>query len=264
MDNEKIVLSVICSVSVFLFTFFVLGFLMLGNVPGVVFFILGLILAYAYYHVIKNELDSRVPAVIMSIYLIIAFPALILMAISIAYAALPLNPLIYMILWLILAFIGFYGGARFYETVKSKQLETNIRVSRQKRANSYYLSELKQYSNEYQFKYYPIVFLTVLLIFWLLYHFNLTLGLDMVDLARVDIMITLWIGVYFKNKLAFKWITMFIAALVLIILSVDFLERNMYFGLGSPNTLRAIILIGGSTLAIVLSMMWYKWKMGEF
>jgi hypothetical protein len=237
---------------------------MLGNVPGVVFFILGLILAYAYYHVIKNELDSRLPAIIMSIYLIIAFQALILMAISIAYAALPLNPLIYMVIWLMLAFIGFYGGARFYETVKSKQLETNIRVSRQKRANSYYLSELKQYSSEYQFKYYPIVFITVLLIFWILYHFNLTLGLDMWDLARVDIMITLWIGVYFKNKLAFKWISMFIVALVLILFSVDYLERNMYFGLGSPNTLRAIILIGGTTLALVLSMMWYKWKMGEF
>jgi len=264
MDSEKIVLCVICPVSVFLFTFFVLGFLMLGNVPGVVFFILGLILAYAYYHVIKNELDSRLPAIIMSIYMIIAFQALILMAISIAYAALPLNPLIYMVIWLMLAFIGFYGGARFYETVKSKQLETNIRVSRQKRANSYYLSELKQYSSEYQFKYYPIVFITVLLIFWILYHFNLTLGLDMWDLARVDIMITLWIGVYFKNKLAFKWISMFIVALVLILFSVDYLERNMYFGLGSPNTLRAIILIGGTTLALVLSMMWYKWKMGEF
>ena len=136
MDNEKIVLSVICPVSVFLFTFFVLGFLMLGNVPGVVFFILGLILAYAYYHVIKNELDSRVPAIIMSIYLIIAFQALILIAISIAYAAFPINAIIYMILWLILAFIGFYGGARFYETVKSKQLETNIRVSKQKRSTS--------------------------------------------------------------------------------------------------------------------------------
>ena len=145
MENEKIVLSVICPVSVFLFTFFVLGFLMLGNVPGVVFFILGLILAYAYYHVIKNELDSRVPAIIMSIYMIIAFQALILIAISIAYAAFPINAIIYMILWLILAFIGFYGGARFYENVKSKQLETNIRVSRQKRADSY-LSELKQYS----------------------------------------------------------------------------------------------------------------------
>jgi len=263
MDSEKIVLCVICPVSVFLFTFFVLGFLMLGNVPGVVFFILGLILAYAYYHVIKNELDSRLPAIIMSIYLIIAFQALILMAISIAYAAFPINAIIYMILWLILAFIGFYGGARFYENVKSKQLETNIRVSKQKRSDKY-LSELKQYSSEYQFKYYPVVFLTILLIFWLLYHFNLTLGLDMWDLARVDIMITLWIGVYFKNKLAFKWISMFIVALVLILLSVDFLERNMYFGLGSPNTLRAIILIGGTTLALVLSMMWYKWKMGEF
>ena len=263
MDNEKIVLSVICPVSVFLFTFFVLGFLMLDNVPSVVFFILGLILAYAYYHVIKNELDSRVPAIIMSIYLIIAFQALILMAISIAYAEIPINALIYMILWLILAFIGFYSGAKFYENVKSKQLETNIRVSRQKRADSY-LSELKQYSSEYQFKYYPIVFLTVLLIFWILNHFNLTLGLDMVDLARVDIMITLWIGVYFKNRLAFKWISMFIVALVLILFLVDFLERNMYFGLGSPNTLRAIILIGGTTLALVLSMMWYKWKMGEF
>lgn len=263
MENEKIVLSVICPVSVFLFTFFVLGFLMLGNVPGVVFFILGLILAYAYYHVIKNELDSRVPAIIMSIYLIIAFQALILMAISIAYAAFPINAIIYMILWLILAFIGFYGGARFYENVKSRNLETNIRVSRQKRADRY-LSELKQYSSEYQFKYYPIVFLTVLLIFWILNHFNLTLGLDMGDLVRADIMITLWIGVYFKNRLAFKWITMIIVALVLILFSVDYLERNMYFGLGSPNTLRAIILIGGTTLALVLSMMWYKWKMGEF
>ena len=41
------------------------------------------------------------------------------------------------------------------------------------------------------------------------------------------------------------------------------LEKNLYFGLGSPSAFRLILIVGGGTVIIMGSLMYFKWKMGE-
>lgn len=117
--------------------------------------------------------------------------------------------------------------------------------------------------DDFKWTYYPIIFAIVFIVFLVLNYFNLTLGLNIQDLIKIDILITLLIGQYFENREWFKTVFLIMISLALLMVFVDFLEKNLYFGLGSPNALRLIIMVGGST-AIVMANLWYlKWKMGE-
>ncbi len=118
--------------------------------------------------------------------------------------------------------------------------------------------------NDYiEFINYMIIFGIVFSGSFILNYFNLTLGLNMQDLIKVDIFITLWIALYFKNKEWFKVISIIMISLILLMGIVDFLEKNLYFGLGSPNAFRLILIVGGGTVIIMGSLMYFKWKMGE-
>ena len=54
----------------------------------------------------------------------------------------------------------------------------------------------------------------------------------MYDLIKLDIFITLWFSLYFRNKEWFKVISIIMISLILLMVLVDFLEKNLYFGLG--------------------------------
>ena len=49
----------------------------------------------------------------------------------------------------------------------------------------------------------------------------------------------------------------------ILVYAFDFLEKNLYFGLGSPSAFRLILIVGGGTVIIMGSLMYFKWKMGE-
>lgn len=85
----------------------------------------------------------------------------------------------------------------------------------------------------------------------------------MYDLIKLDIFITLWFSLYFRNKEWFKVISLIMISLISLMILVDFLEKNLYFGLGSPSAFRLILIVGGSTVIIMGSLMYFKWKMGE-
>ncbi len=110
---------------------------------------------------------------------------------------------------------------------------------------------------------YMIIFGIVFIVSLILNYFNLTLGLNMYDLIKLDIFITLWFSLYFRNKEWFKVISIIMISLILLMILVDFLEKNLYFGLGSPSAFRLILIVGGGTVIIMGSLMYFKWKMGE-
>lgn len=110
---------------------------------------------------------------------------------------------------------------------------------------------------------YMKIFGIVFIVSLILNYFNLTLGLNMYDLIKLDIFITLWFSLYFRNKEWFKVISLIMISLISLMILVDFLEKNLYFGLGSPSAFRLILIVGGSTVIIMGSLMYFKWKMGE-
>ena len=110
---------------------------------------------------------------------------------------------------------------------------------------------------------YMKIFGIVFIVSLILNYFNLTLGLNMYDLIKLDIFITLWFSLYFRNKEWFKVISLIMISLISLMILVDFLEKNLYFGLGSPSAFRLILIVGGSTVKIMGSLMYFKWKMGE-
>lgn len=110
---------------------------------------------------------------------------------------------------------------------------------------------------------YMKIFGIVFIVSLILNYFNLTLGLNMYDLIKLDIFITLWFSLYFRNKEWFKVISLIMISLISLMIFVDFLEKNLYFGLGSPSAFRLILIVGGSTVIIMGSLMYFKWKMGE-
>jgi hypothetical protein len=110
---------------------------------------------------------------------------------------------------------------------------------------------------------YMKIFGIVFIVSLILNYFNLTLGLNMYDLIKLDIFITLWFSLYFRNKEWFKVISLIMISLISLMILVDFLEKNLYFGLGSPSAFRLILIVGGGTVIIMGSLMYFKWKMGE-
>lgn len=117
--------------------------------------------------------------------------------------------------------------------------------------------------DDLEFKYYPIIFAILLIVSFILNYFNLTFNFTMKDLIKIDILITSLIYGYFKNKEWFKVVFSIMILLGGLMVFVDFLERNVYFGLGSPNALRLILVVGGSTVIIVGTLTIFKRKMGE-
>lgn len=83
------------------------------------------------------------------------------------------------------------------------------------------------------------------------------------DLIKIDILITSLIYGYFKDKEWFKVVFLIMILLGGLMVFVDFLERNVYFGLGSHNALRLILVVGGSTAIIVGTLTIFKRKRGE-
>lgn len=82
------------------------------------------------------------------------------------------------------------------------------------------------------------------------------------DLIKIDILITSLIYGYFKDKEWFKVVFLIMILLGGLMVFVDFLERNVYFGLES-NALRLILVVGGSTAIIVGTLTIFKRKRGE-
>jgi hypothetical protein len=117
--------------------------------------------------------------------------------------------------------------------------------------------------DDLEFKYYPIIFAILLIVSFILNYFNLTFNFTMKDLIKIDILITSLIYGYFKNKEWFKVVFSIMILLGALMIFVDFLERNVYFGLGSPNALRLILVVGGSTVIIVGTLTIFKRKRSE-
>lgn len=83
--------------------------------------------------------------------------------------------------------------------------------------------------DDFKWTYYPIIFAIVFIVFLVLNYFNLTLGLNIQDLIKIDILITLLIGQYFENREWFKTVFLIMISLALLMVFVDFLEKKSLF-----------------------------------
>ena len=118
-------------------------------------------------------------------------------------------------------------------------------------------------NESFELKHSIVIFAVLFVVSLILKYFNLTSGFDMYDLIKIDLLIALLIGCYFKNRQWFKTVSLIFILLILLMFLVDFLERNLYFGLGSPNVLRFIIIVGGSSAIVIGILAFFALKMRE-
>ena len=224
-------------------------------------FLISIFVSFIYYGAIKNKVNSKFRAILLGLYAIIAFETFIFIIIVFIFSLIQ-SPMI-IILWILLSIVGLYFGCKFYEYVKSSQLSASIILSRQRRSNEYWRNVEDLSFNSKSITYPAVLLIVLVAISLILDHFNLTFGFSLSFFIKVSALIASFCWLFFANKLLFKSFSLIMVLLIFLMIFVDVFEKYSYFGL-SPDIMRFVLVVGGSTMIVVGGVLFYKWKMGEF